>query len=103
VPGQEFVDAVDGVIGDAGEHVAQVCFRIDVVQLRGADQAVDCGSAFAAGIRSREQVVLAAQGHHAQCSFRGVVVDFDAAIVQVAQQRFPAARRRVGGWQPLTD
>lgn len=33
VPGEEFVDAVDLVIGDAGQHVAQVGKRIDAGEL----------------------------------------------------------------------
>jgi len=64
VPGQQFVDAVDRVIGDAREHVAEVGFRIDAVQLGRADQAVDRGGAVAAGIGSSKQVVLAIMDHH---------------------------------------
>lgn len=44
----------------AGEQVAQVGFGVDVVQFRGTDQAVDCGGAFATGVGTGEQVVLAA-------------------------------------------
>jgi hypothetical protein len=33
VPGQEFLDAVDRVIGDAREHLAQVCFWVQAVEL----------------------------------------------------------------------
>lgn len=33
VPGQQCIDLVDGVIGDAREHVAKVGFGIDAVQL----------------------------------------------------------------------
>ena len=58
VPGQEFFDAVDWMIGDAGQHVAEVGFGIKSVQVRGADQAVNCGGALAAGIGAGEQVVL---------------------------------------------
>jgi hypothetical protein len=35
VPGQQFVDPVDRMVGDALEHVAQVRFGIDVVELGG--------------------------------------------------------------------
>jgi hypothetical protein len=35
VPGQQLVDAVDRVIGDAGEHVAQVTLRIETIHLGG--------------------------------------------------------------------
>jgi len=33
VPGQQFCDAVDRVIGDAAEHLAQVGFGIEAVEL----------------------------------------------------------------------
>ena len=56
VPGQEFVDAVDGMIGDAFEHLAQIEFRIDAVQLGRAEQSIDRSRAFSAGIRTGEEV-----------------------------------------------
>jgi hypothetical protein len=52
VPGQEFFDAVDGVIGDAGEDIRQIGFRIDTVEFRRSNQAVHSGGAVAASIRS---------------------------------------------------
>ena len=66
VPGQQFGDAVDRVIGDAREHVAQVGFGIEAVELGRADQAVDRGGALAAGIGAAKQVVLATQSYSAQ-------------------------------------
>jgi hypothetical protein len=46
VPGQKLVDAVDGVIGDAFEYMAQVEFRIEAVELGCAQQSVDRSRAF---------------------------------------------------------
>jgi hypothetical protein len=40
-PRKQFVDPVDGVIGDTVEDVAEVGERIDAVQLAGLDQGVD--------------------------------------------------------------
>ncbi len=37
VPGQQFCDAVDRVVGDVGQHVPQVAFRVDAVELCGAE------------------------------------------------------------------
>lgn len=37
VPGQQFVDAVDGVVGDLGEDFSQIGLRVDAVELCGAD------------------------------------------------------------------
>ena len=62
------------MVGDAGEDLAQVGFRIDAVELGAADQAVDAGSALAAGVGSGKQVALASEGDGAQRPLRGVVV-----------------------------
>lgn len=48
-----------GCIADALDDLAQVGFRIPTVELGGADQAVDGGGAFTAGIGAGEQIVLA--------------------------------------------
>lgn len=39
VPGEQFFDVVDGVIGEAGEYLAQIRFRVKLVEFGGADQA----------------------------------------------------------------
>jgi len=65
IPGQQFFDAVDGVLCDAGQYVPQVTLRIDSVQLGCSDQTVNCCGAFSTAIRSREQVVLSSQSHDA--------------------------------------
>ena len=58
IPRQQFVDAVDGMVGDAGQHLAQIGFGIEAVELGRTDQAVDRRGAFPARIRSGKQVVL---------------------------------------------
>ena len=47
------------MVGEAGEHVAQVALRIEAVQLRGADQAIEHCGTLAALIRTGEEVILA--------------------------------------------
>ena len=53
VPRQEFVEPVDGVIGDASKHVGEPGLRIDVVEFRRHDQRRHergaIGAAFGAG------------------------------------------------------
>lgn len=63
IPGQQRFNAVDGMVGDAREHVAQLAFGVETVQLRRADQAVNRGGTLAARIRSCEEIVLAALGN----------------------------------------
>jgi hypothetical protein len=79
-PAEEFVDAVDGMRGDAGEHVAQPGERVDAVQLAGLDQTIDGGGTLSAGVRSREQPILPAEGDAADGVFGAVVVDLQPAI-----------------------
>ena len=50
VPGQEFLDAVDGVLGDLFEHASEIELRIKPVELGCSQQRVDGGGAVTAGI-----------------------------------------------------
>jgi hypothetical protein len=52
VPGQQLVDAVDGMIGDALEHMAQIEFRIEAIQLGCTQKGINRSRAFSAGIRT---------------------------------------------------
>lgn len=45
------------MVRDTAEQVAQTRFGIDFVELCSADEAVDCGGTFSAGIHAAEQVV----------------------------------------------
>jgi len=54
VPGQEFVEPVDRVLGDTGQDVGQPGLRIDVVQFGRDDDAVHDGGALSAAIGARE-------------------------------------------------
>lgn len=58
-PRYEFVDAVDRVVGDACEDVAQIRLRIDAIEFCGANQTVNCGSTFTTRVCSSEQIVAA--------------------------------------------
>ena len=100
-PGEEFVDPVDRVIGDAGENVAEVFFRIELVESGGFDEGVDSGGTLAAGIGAGEEIVLAAEGYAAQGSLGGVVVDLDAAVIDEAGELGPARERVADGFGEL--
>src|ERR1017187_2422604 len=58
-PRQQLVDAVDRVICDALQDVAQVQLRVDPAQLGRAEQRVDHGGTLTANVRAQVQVVLA--------------------------------------------
>jgi hypothetical protein len=89
VPGEQVGDAIDGVIGDAGEHVAEPGFRVEAVELGGFDQGVEGRSAITAGVGAGEEVVLPAEGQRPDLPFGGVVVDLQPPVVEVAAERRP--------------
>ena len=59
------------VVSDAGKGISKPGLRIDAVQFGGFDQGVGDGCGFAAGLRSGEEVVLAAQSDGAHRPFGG--------------------------------
>jgi hypothetical protein len=61
IPGQQLADAIDRVVGDAHEDVAQIGLRIERVHFGGLDEGVHCGGPDAAGIGAGEQVIFARQ------------------------------------------
>ena len=69
--GQQVLDAVDGMVGEAGEHVAEVALRIEAVEFRGTDQTIEHGGALSALIRTGEEVILASQRDGTQSPFGG--------------------------------
>lgn len=58
-PGQQFVDAVDWVIGDATQHVAEVRLWVEVIEPGCADERVHRRGPFFATVRTSEEIVLA--------------------------------------------
>src|SRR4029453_14455085 len=89
VPRQQVVDAVDRMLGNAVEYLTQIRFRIDAVELRRSNQAVERGGMLPACIRSGKKIILASKGHGTQRSFGGIVVDLEAAVSAIACQCNP--------------
>jgi hypothetical protein len=50
VPGQQFAHAVHGMAGDPFKDVAKIRLRIEPMQLRRFDKAVDCRRALPTGV-----------------------------------------------------
>ena len=90
VPGQQILDASEGMIGDAGKYFAQPAFRIEVVEACGSQQRMDGGRALTASVRSAKQIVLAAQGNGAKRPLGRRVIDLDVAV---------AGRRSTAVWK----
>ncbi len=51
------------MVGDAGEDVAQISFRVEAVQLGRAGQAVEGGGTLTARVGAGEEIILASQGN----------------------------------------
>ena len=62
VPRQELVDALGGMIRQAGQHVGEPSLWIDVVELGGGDEGVDHRRTSAALIGASEGPISSAHG-----------------------------------------
>ena len=77
------------MVGDAADGVGQPSRRVDTVELRSLDEAVDVGGTVPALVRTCEQPVLVTDGERADGAL-GRVVDLEAAVARIAGQRRPA-------------
>lgn len=73
------MQAGDGQIGDAVQHIGQPCFWIDVVETGRGDEREHDGSPVGATIGTSEVPVFSSAGHAAQGSFRRVVKGYGVA------------------------
>src|SRR5579862_181716 len=86
VPRQQLVDAVDWMLGDPLEHMAQVEIGIHPIEQRRTDQAIDVSGALAPGIGAGKQVVASAEDQRSDRTLSAIVVDLDATVVAIAGQ-----------------
>jgi len=93
IPGQQVADAIDGMVGDAGEHVAQISLWIELAHLGGLDQGIDRGRANAAGIGAGKKIVFPSHRQWPDRPFGGIVGHLQSAVGGVARQRRPARDR----------
>lgn len=63
VPGQQFVDAADLVIGDPCDHVPQLRLGIEPAELGGSEQAIHYRRPLPAAIGAAEQPRFPTEGH----------------------------------------
>src|ERR1700744_4091174 len=93
VPGEKCVEPFGWMAWQTRAEIAQIGFRIEVVEFGGFNQAVDAGGALAALVRTGKQPVLAAKSDRADGALCDIVVDFETAVVAIAAQRRPAVQR----------
>ena len=82
-PRKQFIDAIDGMLGDASDDVAEVGLGIKAIQFGGTNESVDCGPAFAAAVGAEVQIVLSAESDSTSSAFSCVVVDFHSSVIDV--------------------
>ena len=92
IPGQQFVDPLDRMIGDAGDDIAEIGFRIEAVELGRFDEGVHRRGAFAAAVGTGEQPVFASQSQRPDGALGGVVADVEPAVGRITGQRVPSGR-----------
>ena len=89
-PWHEFVDARCGPeIDELVEDVGDVGLRLDVVELARLDQRGDAGPVFGPLVMTSEERVLAIENDRADAALDNVGVEFDASVVEEADEPFP--------------
>ena len=56
------MELLHGVVGDAGDDVAEIGFGLEAVELGGFDDGIDRGGAGSAGVGTGEEPVFTAHG-----------------------------------------
>ena len=92
MPRHEIVEPINLVIGDAAKDVGQPGLRIDAVELGGLDQGVGDRSTPAAALGANEQIILPAQSHGFHRALGAVVVDLQAAMLEIGPQTWQAGQ-----------
>src|SRR6266699_2801134 len=93
VPRQKFPDAIDWMIGNAGEHVAQISLRVEATHLGGLDEGVHRGGSDAAGVGAGKEIIFSREREGPDRSLDGVVGHLQTAVCGIARQRRPAPQR----------
>ena len=92
-PRRQFCEAaVRPVIDELGQHVAQVGFGIDAVQLAGLDQRGEHRPVFRPFVAAGKQSILSVQSNRSHAALGGIGVDLDAAVVKEAHQPIPMGK-----------
>lgn len=62
------------MVGDPLEHVSEIGFRIQAIELGGTEKAIHGGSPLSAGIRAQEEEVFSSDANRSQRALGGIVV-----------------------------
>src|SRR6266702_932372 len=78
---------------DAREHLAEIEFGVDSVELCASHERVDGSCAKASGVSTCKQVITPAESNGTQSALGAGVVDFDQSVIDVASKRPPSRER----------
>ena len=88
--GRQFCEAAIGpVIDELGQHVGQIGFGIDAVQLASFDQRGEHRPVFRSFVAAGKQSIFSVQSNRANAALDGIGVDLNAAVVEEARQPIP--------------
>src|SRR3981189_2339828 len=93
VPGKQVADAIDGMVGDSGEHYAQISLWIELAHLGGTSQGIQRSRANAAGIGAGKKVVFPGHRQWPDRPLDGIIGHLQSAVGGVARQRRPPRDR----------
>ena len=86
-PRRQFCEAAIGpVIDELGQHVGQIGFGIDAVQLASLDQRCERCPVFGSFVAAGKQSIFSVQSNRANAALDGIGVDLSAAVVEEARQ-----------------
>src|ERR1700750_3215228 len=86
---QKFGDAVDGMVGDAGEDVFKPSEGVDIHTLAGGYETGQHRTRLTADITAKKHPVAATQRHTTNTALRACVIDLQISVFRVAVQRCP--------------
>jgi len=78
-----------GVVGNVGEHVAEVDERVDLVQPGRSHQRRDGRRPAGTVVRASKQIIFASLRHWTNLVFNPIVINLQTTIVGVANQTLP--------------
>jgi len=74
MPGQELVDPVDFMLGNAAKDISEPRLGIDLVELRRLDERIGCRCSLAASVRPGEKPILPSDGDTPHTWFCRIVI-----------------------------
>src|ERR1700686_2304200 len=86
---QQFIEPVDGVVGDAAENVAEPGKRIYLNEFAGSDETAQYRRCLTAFVAAEESPIIPSDREAPQRPLRRIVINRQIAVAAVSGQRRP--------------